>query len=237
MIGSFYDPNSETLIHRRGRPHWAQDQVVVFITFRAKDSIPREVITRWEHERREWLARVLVTSGTRKNRGTNDRFISDSMECLTSLESKLTDDQRQEYQDHFRGMYQKTLDDCRGACVLKRPEIARIVADSLLYFDQDRYELSDFVIMPNHVHLLAAFRSATWMERQLSSWLRYTATRINRCIQSTNHFWQQEAFDHLVRSPEQYDYFRHYIAENPAKAGLKSGEFFYYRRDEGQKFA
>ena len=40
------------------------------------------------------------------------------------------------------------------------------------------------------------------------------------------------AFDHLVRSPEQYEYLRRYIADNPRKAGLKPGEYLYRRYDE-----
>ena len=116
--------------------------------------------------------------------------------------------------------------------MLKRPELAKIVADSLLHFDGDRYRMGDFVIMPNHVHLLAAFATPEIMERQFDSWLHYTAFRINPLIGSKDRFWQQEPFDHLVRSPEQYDYLRNYIAQNPDKAGLKPGEF-YYRRYEG----
>lgn len=40
-------------------------------------------------------------------------------------------------------------------------------------------------------------------------------------------FWQQEPFDHLVRSPDQYDYLREYIADNPSKAGLRPGDYHY----------
>jgi hypothetical protein len=34
------------------------------------------------------------------------------------------------------------------------------------------------------------------------------------------HFWQDESFDHWVRSPEQFDTIRAYIENNPVKAGL-----------------
>ncbi|MBN1853037.1 MAG: hypothetical protein JW829_09950 [Pirellulales bacterium] len=49
------------------------------------------------------------------------------------------------------------LDECHGACLLKQADLARIVADSLFHFDSDRYLLTDFVVMPNHVHLMASF--------------------------------------------------------------------------------
>lgn len=48
---------------------------------------------------------------------------------------------------------------CHVACLLRQPVLAKIVADSLRHFDGDRYCLGDFVVMPNHVHLLVAFGS------------------------------------------------------------------------------
>ena len=57
---------------------------------------------------------------------------------------------------------------------------------------------------------------------QCDSWLHYTAVRINQAIDEKGKFWQQEPFDHLVRNPEQYEYLRRYIAENPHKAEWKS---------------
>ncbi len=139
--------------------------------------------------------------------------------------------QRHAFDFHFNRGRERKLDECLGACMLKRPELARIVADSLLHFDGDRYRMGDFVIMPNHVHLLVAFPTPELMEKPFDSWLHYTAFRINQRIGAKGKFWQQDPFDHLVRSQEQYEYLRGYIAMNPGKAGLKPGEF-YYRRYE-----
>jgi type I restriction enzyme R subunit len=99
------------------------------------------------------------------------------------------------------------------------------VADSLLHFDGERYRMGDFVVMPTHVHLPAAFATADAMTEQCDSWLHYTAFRINRAIGEKGKFWQQEPFEHLVRSLEQFDYLRQYIADNPRKARLKPGEY------------
>jgi len=89
--------------------------------------------------------------------------------------------------------------------------------------------MGDFVIMPTHVHLLAAFPTAEAMKAQCDSWLHYTANQINKAIGEKGKFWQQEPFDHLVRSLAQYEYLRHYIADNPRKANLKTGEYLYRR--------
>ena len=70
------------------------------------------------------------------------------------------------------------------------------------------------------------------MRVQFDSWLKFSATKINRAIGRNGKFWQGDPFDHLVRSPEQYEYLRTYIAENPQKARLVEGEYL-YRRYEG----
>jgi len=124
--------------------------------------------------------------------------------------------------------YLPHLDELHGNCPLRRPELSKIVADSLHHFNHDRYELSDFVVMPNHVHLLAAFPTVEGMLQQCESWKHFTATKINKALGRRGHFWQQDGFDHLVRSVQQFDYFRRYIAENPKKAHLKSGEYVWY---------
>jgi REP element-mobilizing transposase RayT len=113
------------------------------------------------------------------------------------------------------------LDSGPGRCLLRRPERAEIVANSLLHFDGERYRMGDFVVMPNHVHLLAAFPSAEEMRVQFDSWLHYTAYQIHQQIGERGNFWHQEPFDHLVRSVDQYVYLRDYIADNPRKAKLK----------------
>ena len=63
------------------------------------------------------------------------------------------------------------------------------------------------------------------MLEQFDSWLHYSAYRIHQTIGERGHFWQSEPFDHLVRSSEQYEYLRTYIADNPQKAKLRTGQF------------
>ena len=115
--------------------------------------------------------------------------------------------------------------------MLKQSELAEIVVRSLKHFDGDRYELTDFVIMPNHIHLVAAFMDAERMLAQCESWKRFTATQINRQLGRRGRFWQQDGFDHLVRSLEQFERLRKYIADNPAKAGLPYGAALHYAKD------
>ncbi len=213
MLGEFYDPNRDVRIDTGDRPHWSQSSTITFITFRTVDSIPKSVVLRWDKEKEDWLSR----------RGYN--ALPNWQTALARLEQTLRD----EFNKHFNRTREIFLDKCHGNCHLRRPDLAKIVADSLMHFDGDRYRMGDFVVMPNHVHLMASFATNDAMRSQCMSWLHYTAVQINRKLGCKGRFWQQEPFDHLVRSFEQYEYLRRYIAENPAKAKLRDGEFLYRR--------
>ena len=55
MIGELFDPKADLLIEERLRPHWSQAGAIVYITFRTVDSIPKEVLRRWERAKHEWM--------------------------------------------------------------------------------------------------------------------------------------------------------------------------------------
>ena len=226
MIGEPFDPKAEFFIEERMKPHWSQAGAIVFATFRTRDSIPVQVLNRWEREKKDWILRAVARVFKEDNDllGLNLQAFHWSRTLLL-----LPLWERQQFNRFFNAQHESTLDDCLGACLLKHTEISRVVADSLMFFDRERYCMGDFVIMPNHVHLLVSFGSPEAMRVQFASWLRYTARRINEITNSSGRFWQQEPFDHLVRSVDQYQYLRKYIEDNPKKACLRPGEFFYRR--------
>ena len=214
MLGELFDPKGELLIQERFAPALvASRRYPSSRLFAPADSIPREVLRRWEHEKNDWMQRHGYPQG----------------QHWSNILPTLPDKERGQFNQQFDHCREEYLDTCQGRCLLRRPELATVVADALLHFDGDRYRMGDYVIMPNHVHLLAAFPGAEKMRQQFDSWLHYTAVEINRQVHEHGHFWQQEPFDHLVRSVEQYSYLRKYIADNPAKASLKPGEFLYLR--------
>ncbi|TWT81365.1 Transposase IS200 like protein [Planctomycetes bacterium CA13] len=218
MIGELFDPDAELFVEDRLRPHWSQTGAIAFITMRMRDSIPSEVLDRWDREKTDWLAR----------RGHSTRGHS-TREHWSIVVPTIESDEQRAFKKEFNRIREDFLDTCHGECVLRDPELSKIVADSLLFFDGDRYRIGDFVVMPNHVHMLAAFATPEALKSQCDSWTHFTARKINQKLGRAGKFWQQEAFDHLVRSPEQYGYLRQYIADNPQKAKLKDGQYHYRR--------
>jgi putative transposase len=217
MEFQFFDPQGEVYIHYRRLPHWDQAGTMTFITWRTIDSIPEDVLRRWRVERAVWLRRQGIDP---VDEGWQERFKS------------LSRDTRREYHERFTNRWMEFLDAGHGACVLRQPELSAIVAKSLLHDDGRCYVLSDFVVMPNHVHVLVQFEHEGDMRKWCKSWKHWTAARINDALGRSGRFWQVESFDHLVRSAEQFEYLREYIRRNPIVAGLKGKEYRYYSRCE-----
>jgi putative transposase len=218
MIFQLFDPKAETIVHEGSNlPHWYQAGATYFVTFRTEDSIPAAAVRLWHQRRAEWLRR-------------NGIDVADPR--WKAAFGKLPRELRCDFHETFSREYLEYLDQGLGACVLRRAELARIVAVSLLHFDSQRYLMGDFVVMPNHVHLLVCLLGDSEIEATCFSWKIFTATRINRQLGRKGRFWQEESFDHLVRSPEQFEAIRRYIADNPHGAKLAAGEYLYYQRQE-----
>jgi putative DNA methylase len=109
-----------------------------------------------------------------------------------------------------------------GPLFLQRPEIARLVEDALRDGESrfHRYQLPAFVVMPNHVHTLAtpAVIAAQW----LGPLKGFTSHQANQLLGTRGAFWQDESYDHLVRSNTEFEHIRAYIEQNPVTAGLAS---------------
>jgi putative transposase len=195
-------------------PHWYQPGVIFFVTFRTEDSVPQPLVRKWHVERAHWLRAHGIDLQHR--------------DWKTQLAAQ--PDLERQFNRQFTRQFMEYLDRGYGACPLRDHPAAEAVAAALHHFDGQRYSLGDFVVMPNHVHLLAGLLGATEIEAQCKSWKRYSAGQINRLTGGAGRFWQEESFDHLVRSGEQFEALRRYIAENPHKAGLRDGEYLHYRR-------
>jgi putative transposase len=211
----FFDPAAEYAVSEGHLPHWEQADVVAFITFRTWNSMPRDVIAGWLAERASWL----------KGHG-----IDPSTAGWEAALTRLPPDERAAFHRFCSARWNENLDRCHGSCPLRTLACSRVVTDSLRHFDGVRYTLFDFVVMPNHVHVLASFPETGKMREQCGSWKHFTAVRLNRLLGRNGRFWEEESFDHLVRSREQFLYFRDYIATNPERANLPPESYFRYSR-------
>jgi putative transposase len=197
--------DKEVISYKTHLPHWRQELVTYFVTFRLGDSIPQTKLSAWLQERECWM----------RSKGI----------ALESSVESFNEEARLEYHRRFTKRFHEWLDAGMGECLLRRPELAGIVASAFSCFQGSRYVLDSWVVMPNHVHVLLCPHEEHPLENILHSWKSFTAHEINKMLQRAGSLWQRESFDHIVRSEQQLNHFRRYISENPVKARLEAGSY------------
>lgn len=122
-------------------PHWTRDGAIYAVTFRLGDSLPRSVLEASLFERRDIL-----------------RTAEQMGRPLAEHEEKRLQALHSERVDAYLDAY---LDACHGACWLRQPAIARLVADALRYFDSQRLPIACMVrdAQPRPYHRRAIFRA------------------------------------------------------------------------------
>jgi REP element-mobilizing transposase RayT len=185
-------------IHSRGYlPHVKVPGAAYFVTFRLADSLPQEVLVRLLQEA-EASARIA-------NREARAQGLPETAEPADFLPERL----------------EAFLDAGHGACWLRRPVIADLVANALRFFDGQRYHLHAWTVMPNHVHAVLRPTPSFTVSSILHSWKSYTAKEANRLLgRAGSEFWQRESFDRWCRDDAELRHWCGYTEGNPVAGRL-----------------
>ncbi len=132
-----------------------------------------------------------------------------------------------EYRRLFNERVEYWLDQGYGKCLLNLAENKDIVEQALRHFDGQRYHLGEFIVMPNHVHVLITPVAEYQLSEILHSWKSFTSNAINKREGLSGAFWQKEYFDHIVRTPEQMERVILYIKQNPIPHGEQDLQTLY----------
>ncbi len=199
--------NSEPFF-RRNLPHWQPEGGTFFVTYRLAGSLPRNVIDELKKERQ--------------------RLIS-----LTKEPEYSEQEWNLRIEKRMFAIWDQYLDKSNSIKWLSDPHIADIVRENLYYHAGKRYTLWAYVLMPNHVHVLLTPHLLSEIQIDKKSRLKRgalssilhnlrgnTAYKANKILGQTGRFWQDEAYDHLVRDNNELQGIIGYIENNPVKAGL-----------------
>ncbi len=199
---------NNTVYYKRNLPHIQPVNSIFFVTFRLANSLPKSVIEKLQIEQ-EIIIRQL---GKIKNRTEKVKNIYIQ-------------------QKRYFGKFDKLIDgSSSGSYWLKDNRVAKIVVSSIYFYNNNKYILYCFCIMPNHVHLL--FKPLQTVYKKQNSIFKYSVTKIlqdlkkftakeaNKILKRKGAFWHNESYDHVVRDKTEFKKIFNYILQNPVKAGL-----------------
>ena len=88
------------------------------------------------------------------------------------------------------------------------------------YVAARKFELHDFVVMPNHVHLLITVSVDTTIEKAMQLIKGRFSYRLKKEFGYEGEVWQHGFSEVRADDEESFRQHREYIAQNPVKAGL-----------------
>jgi hypothetical protein len=221
--------------HSRYLPHWTREGATYAVTFRLGDSLPSPVLETIRREREDIVATA---------RQTGRELSEDEQRRLGRLYSQ----KMEKYLDQGAGacwMARPEIAAVVAEALLffaeeggaggtpappseasAKPESVPSPSDQFISHPSrpmvvPRYRLHAWCVMPNHVHVVVEPLQGYTLPEILHSWKSFTAKQANRLLGRKGIFWQDEYYDHLVRSEGDYDRVVSYTESNPNNAGLR----------------
>jgi putative transposase len=119
-----------------------------------------------------------------------------------------------------KATYFITADTFKKKAVLHTEGMARLLIDVLQHYRaQGNYLVHEFVVMPNHFHLLITPTNTT-LEKCMQFIKGGFSYRVKKEFGVAAEIWQTSFHDRRVRDSGEYQKFRRYIHENPVEARL-----------------
>jgi REP-associated tyrosine transposase len=110
-----------------------------------------------------------------------------------------------------------------GRALLQSDRNASLFIDVLRsYVAAKKFKVNDFVVMPNHVHLLITVTGDMSIEKAVQFIKGGFSFRLKKETGYTGEVWQKGFSEVRVNDKESFAKHREYIAQNPVKRGLAS---------------
>jgi putative transposase len=180
--------------YRRRLPHIQIAGSTYFVTFRLKDSLPKEALEELAEEtaKIKKLSKEEADLEHRRWFGKFDDYLDRVLCGDTFLKNESVADLVAESIYYRDGK----VYDLVAFCIM--PNHVHLVFMSLEKAEDVFYSLAEI----------------------LQSLKRYTARQSNLILERLGAFWQDESYDHIVRDEAELDRIVRYVLNNPVKAGL-----------------
>ena len=105
--------------------------------------------------------------------------------------------------------------------LFQQTETAELLLTTLFrYRDASEFLLHEFVIMPNHVHVLFSVRDGYPVGRAVQLIKGAFSHELGKAGRKLRAVWQPSYYERRVRDAAEYARIRTYIQENPVRRGL-----------------
>jgi putative transposase len=93
-----------------------------------------------------------------------------------------------------------------------------LIETLLEYRRQGKFLLHEFVVMPNHMHVLLTAAEGVTLERSVQFIKGGFSHRAGKQLEMRGEIWQRGYVDHRIRDARDFASHREYIRQNPVKA-------------------
>ena len=108
----------------------------------------------------------------------------------------------------------------RRHAFFKNADAAELLIDTLYFYrGEGRFELHEFVIMPDHFHLIITPEERIPLEKAVQ-YIKGGYATVARRELGLSGVWQPKPTNHRIRDAADYEKHRDYIFDNPVRAGL-----------------
>ena len=108
-----------------------------------------------------------------------------------------------------------------GQALFQSERVARLLIETLLgYRRQGKFLLHEFVVMPNHLHVLLTTVEGITLERSTQFIKGGFSHRAGKLLEMRGEIWQRGYVDHRIRDARDFATHREYIRLNPVRAHL-----------------
>ena len=105
--------------------------------------------------------------------------------------------------------------------LFQRTETADLLLATLFrYRDAGEFTVHEFVIMPNHIHLLISLDDEHAVGRAMQMVKGGFSHAVGQAGLKLKAVWQPSYYEHRVRDEDEYERMRNYIHQNPVRRGL-----------------
>ena len=190
--------------YKRNLPHFQPEDGLFFITIRVVNSLSKNVIEELKNQKLDF-----------------EQILKNTKEDRKQLVIR-------EFHKQYFNKFDDLLDrNDRKNKWLLNSNIQQIIKENLMHWNNIRFKLITYCIMPNHLHFIikpiinssGIYESLTEIMFGLKS---YTANECNKILDRNGQFWQHESYDHYIRNNKELNFYVDYILKNPVKAGLVS---------------